>query len=460
MKNLNFRLITIHFILMSIFLFSCKKEDAFLAAIPNQTLAIPKSLKDLDLLLQNDGVFNTIEPSSALVAGEQFSTTDAFYQGLSKSEQNVYIWAKKIYAENESVPDWTYTYLQVYYANTILDYLPKVNDVSSQPALYNQIKGSALFFRAKAYFNLMQIFTLPYNPTTASSDLGVPLRLTSDLNAKVNRATQQQCYDQILKDLQESIQLLPLTSANITQPTNIAAYGFLARVYLSLGKFQEALNSANAFLAKFNTLTDYNTLAPATPGPISNIYLSEDVFHSTVLGATVIDGSRKIVDPQLYASYDVNDLRKSVYFGLRSGRRYFNGTYDINRLYLYTGIATDEIYLIRSESFARNGNTVAAMTDLNTLLKTRWKSGTFVPYTANNADDALKSILSERDKELLYRGLRWYDLRRLNSDSRFAKTLSRTVLGVTYTLPPNDPRYAFPIPDQEIILTGIPQNIR
>jgi hypothetical protein len=57
------------------------------------------------------------------------------------------------------------------------------------------------------------------------------------------------------------------------------------------------------------------------------------------------------------------------------------------------------------------------------------------------------------------RGLRWMDIKRLNKDG--AKiTLTRNVEGNTYTLPPNDLRYALPIPEEVISLTGMPQNIR
>jgi len=68
--------------------------------------------------------------------------------------------------------------------------------------------------------------------------------------------------------------------------------------------------------------------------------------------------------------------------------------------------------------------------------------------------------LKERRKELLFRGLRWTDLRRLNLDPRFAVTLARNVSGQIYSLPPEDPRYAWPIPDDEIQASGIPQNPR
>jgi hypothetical protein len=68
--------------------------------------------------------------------------------------------------------------------------------------------------------------------------------------------------------------------------------------------------------------------------------------------------------------------------------------------------------------------------------------------------------LAERRKELIYRGIRWSDLRRLNRDSRFGIILTKTLNGVTYSLLPNDKRYVLPIDEIEIRLSGIQQNNR
>jgi hypothetical protein len=68
--------------------------------------------------------------------------------------------------------------------------------------------------------------------------------------------------------------------------------------------------------------------------------------------------------------------------------------------------------------------------------------------------------LLERRKELCFRGLRWQDLRRLNKEPEYAKTLTRKIDGITYTLPPNDPKYVFPIPPNVIALSGMQQNPR
>jgi len=73
----------------------------------------------------------------------------------------------------------------------------------------------------------------------------------------------------------------------------------------------------------------------------------------------------------------------------------------------------------------------------------------------------LKIILDEKRKELPFTGnSRWEELRRLNKEQAFAKTLTRFVNNQTYTLAPNDNRYVWPIPDQEIRLTGMAQNPR
>ena len=80
--------------------------------------------------------------------------------------------------------------------------------------------------------------------------------------------------------------------------------------------------------------------------------------------------------------------------------------------------------------------------------------------TASGTDDALKKILTERRKELLLRGIRWTDLRRLNYDSQFATTLTRVVNTQIITLMPNDNRYVYPIPNDEILYSGVTQNPR
>jgi hypothetical protein len=164
------------------------------------------------------------------------------------------------------------------------------------------------------------------------------------------------------------------------------------------------------------------------------------------------------IDTLLYRSYNNNDLRKSIFFSI-------NGTY-INKKGGYGGsrisensMATDELYLTRAECYARSGNNDKALNDLNTLLFKRYITGTYVPFANLSGTNLLNTILTERRKELVSRGLRWNDIRRLNKEG-YNITLTRNLNGKVYTLPPNDPRYALPIPPDVITLSGIHQNNR
>jgi CubicO group peptidase (beta-lactamase class C family) len=96
---------------------------------------------------------------------------------------------------------------------------------------------------------------------------------------------------------------------------------------------------------------------------------------------------------------------------------------------------------------------------LDKLLFNRFKTGTYVPKTLSGQAEALSLVLNERRKELVMRGLRWMDLKRLNAEGRNIM-VSRTINGQVVSLNPNDNRYAFPIPEDVIQLTGMPQNER
>jgi tetratricopeptide (TPR) repeat protein len=386
--------------------------------------------------------------------------TDASWIARTAVEQNTYIFAPDIYgAGGNNDADWSAPYTAIYTANVVLEGLAGIPVTDANRQDISHLKGQALFYRSWQLYNLLQNFSLPYDSLTARSDLGIPLRLSSDFNSKTGRASVQQCYDQVVGDLQTCVHSLPAVSGYTTRPTSVAANAMLARIYLAMGKYTQAFPYADAVLSQLDTLLDFNSVN-ASNNPISHNFLPEDIFHSVLKSYPFLYYSRfSGVDSNLYASYDTSDLRKALYFSLRSGMFSFKGTYDYNED-PYSGLATDEMYLIRAECYARAGNIPAAMNDLNTLLAKRWKKGSFHPLTAASAGEAVKIILQERRKELVWRGLRWTDLRRLNKETLYQVTLTRMINGTVYTLPPNSPLYALPIPESEILLSGITQNQR
>jgi hypothetical protein len=440
---------------------SCKK--GFLDTRPNKALLVPTTAADLRALLDNNFVFNNT-PGLTMIADGDMYTTDIGYKAWSQDmERNSYTWSKEIYA-GLTCFDWDTPYQQVFYANVVLEGLDKLGGDTSSVAERNVLRGTALFHRAFAFYNLSQQFAAPYNAATAASLPGIPLRLHSDVTLKVGRGTLEQTYERVLADLVAARQLLPATVAFKSRPSVTALQALLARVYLSMGDYGHAGKYADSALTAYSSLIDYNTLSKTSTRPFPRALPNgndEVIFYSAMLGYSFRDSSKPTwIDSALYRSYAANDLRKVIFCRqVTPGNFRFKGNY-AGTLLDFSGLATDELFLVRAECRARAADASGAMADLNTLLARRWVSGTFVPLVVLNADDALRLVLTERRKELLGRGLRWGDLRRLNPDPRFAVTLSRSVLGVNYTLEPGSKRYTYLVPDDELKLGGLAQNER
>lgn len=452
MKNLTILKISL---ILAWALIAC--DDSFLDKKPNKSIVIPTTLDDLQALLDNAAVMN-ISPGLHQLGTDDLFTNDAGFAFLTNAtERNSYTWAKDFYEGINSVGDWRIPYQQVFYANIVLETLPAINITASNQNRWKEIKGSALFLRAHAFYSIAQVFAPPFQ--TGPTALGIPLRTTADVNAPVVRASIKVTYDKILNDLLEAEQLLPLTSAYKTRPTKVAARALLARTSLTIEDYPNAELYASTALEETSFLLDYNTINPSVARPIPRMN-DEILFYSSMVTYRYTASTQLFVDTTLFSTYHLNDIRRAAFFQLRATNRYtFKGSYT-GTAALFSGISNGEVYLIRAESRVRNGNIQGALDDLNILLTKRWKTGTFSPIAQSDPQSLLDIILLERQKELVFRGTRWTDLRRLNFDPNRAITLHRKVNGNNYSIPPKDLRYTFPIPPDEINTSGIQQNPR
>ena len=450
--------------LLITFLFTACKKSSFLDARPDQSLVVPSSLADLQALLDNDRIMNGtnglgVTPSLGEVAcTDYYVNEDDLYGFLSPLESNAYTWQQQVF-NGEHILDWNLPYKVIFYANTALEGLNNIPADNSNQTAWNNVKGSALFYRAFMFWQLAQIFAPPYDSATAETDWGIPLRMKADINETIQRASVAATYQQITDDLTEALPLLPGIPLYATRPSKAAVHAMLSKVFLGMHNYNAAMEHADACLQLQYTLMDYNNVDTTVAFPFTELN-EETIFYSTAIYYTVTVPNYAAADTTLYNSYGENDLRKKVFFSeLSPGIRTFSGSY--GKYALFSGIAADEMTLTRAECYARMGNTEAALNDVNSLLSKRYRTGTFIPYTATTATEALLLILKERHKELVMRGVRWTDLRRLNKEGIYTTELSRTVNAVTYSLPPNDPRYTYPIPDEVISFNpGMPQNSR
>lgn len=432
----------------------CKK---FLDQIPDDKLTTPKDLADLQALLDNYQQINWSEPSIGEASSDDYYLVPSDYNALSTDySRRTYTWEKDL--QQPTYPNaWSAIYEVVFKANTILDNVDKMQDVINIGE-WSNVKGQALYHRGKSSFEATQLYCIAYDKTTAQTDLGLPIRVNSDFNEKSVRSNLQSTYDALIADLKTSVALLPKSSLHPLRPNKAAAFGYLARVYLSMREYKLAGLYADSCLQLNSAVMDYNSLVTTATYPVNPFNVEDIMDNRRTTSSSILKAVAKI-DSFLYQSYSDNDLRKVIFFQSNNNGTFgFKGSYAGSQSF-YCGIATDEMFLIRSECYARDGDKDKALSDLNKLLIKRWKSGTYVPVTATDASDAKQKILSERRKELLMRGLRWMDLKRLNKEGANI-TLTRKLGNLTYTLPPNDPKYALPIPENVIAISGMPQNPR
>ena len=427
-------------------------DSGYLEKKPQQSLLVPTSLSDMQALLDNSRDLMNVSPYLSVITDGEFRMADAGLNSVARVVQNAYVWSSEPPATQA---DWDLPYKQVFYCNVVLGELSKMSAQSAADD-YNRIRGDALFYRGLAFFNLVQLFAVPYEPVSANTQPGIPLPLSSDVNLKMPRASLKASYEQVLKDLLEAAPLVLARPQYLTRPSKPAVQALLARVYLLMGDYTLAGQHAEAALALQSALLDYNAVpaqsAVSFPLPLSTVN-PEILFYSRA-NTSFLNNANVFADSALYSTYENNDLRKKLYF---TGALKYKGSYS-GTANPFCGLSTDELYLIKAECLARAGDTGAALQTLDVLLQKRWATGSYTPLTATDAQQALKIVIGERRKELVGRGLWWQDLRRLSADAQFGITLKRVSSGVTHQLAAGDKRYVFKIPLDELAANPLEQN--
>lgn len=419
-------------------------------------MVIPEKCEDYEKLL------NYAQLMKASDSYPNFMTDDVFlpydddltggYVSLELPDQRLYTFDSEVFGDGESDGLWEYSYNRIYTYNVIIQEV--MGSTQATEDHKKQVRAEALMGRAFEYLTLVNAYGKHYDPATAATDPGVPLMLDEDINkTNLQRASVQAVYDQIKKDLDEAAFDLPERPVlNAFRASKPVGYGMLARMYLYMGNYEKALENAkislehnsalqsilpyevvdvNKWIGRINVPDRANNpeniyirLAPYTFGLSSSVYGSEDLI--------------KLYDKE-------KDMRYLLYF-----TRYIDGVdsdYDFWAPFLYTNMAmaTPEIYLIAAECEARIGKIENAMKYINTLRDNRIKDN--VALTASTKQEALKLVLEERRRELTFVGCtRLIDLKRLNREPEFAKTIIHEVEGVEYKLEPNSPKYILPIP--------------
>lgn len=418
---------------------------------------IPKTVTDYETLLNYESVQKVSDTYPTYLTDDVYLPDVAqgtATPGLNSVEQsilNLYLFKKDVFGEAQDDGFWFASYNRIYYYNTVIDNIMNAEGPSEQQK--HSIRAEALISRALEYLYLVNGYAKHYDVRTAETDPGVPLILDEDISKKdLVRASVKDVYAQIQSDLQAALPNLPAQpKGNAFRASKAAGYGILAKMYLYMGNYTEALKAANAVLEMNNSLLDLKKYAvvkvqssigrtnvPQDIDNPENIYIK---FAPYVYGLS----SKVFGSDELISLFSEDDMRLQIYF-TKNFRNIPTDKY-VWAPYLRANLAVSspEIYLIAAECEARKGSVERAMTLINKLRDNRIKNNTDVVVTDRN--DALQKVLEERRRELAMSGMvRYIDLKRLNQESQFAKTVTHVTGEGTFSLEPNSPLYVLPIP--------------
>ena len=397
--------------------------------------------------------------------------------------------------EDQDTPTglWENNYRAIAHSNQALQGLDDIEDGDAN--LRDALKGEALITRAYNHFIIANVFCQHYSEENKNS-LGIPYITAPETKLKVRykRGTLEETYNLIEKDLLEALPLISdeyYVGSGKYHFNKKAAIAFASRFYLFKGEWEKCIEYSNQLLGN---------------GTISTTYVRDmnAVFTGSfdVRAANFIDVSSPtnllVVRKESWSNRD--------YWGYRSNTAIFTeiykGTYDFrnspyslgtkarfqpkyNELFRNTGnnfgfgyfimpeLRSEEVILSRMESFVRLNRIDEALNDYNVMAPLRYGDGgqltleVIVDYfrdkdgpidqiggLSDEQKGMLKFVISERRKEFLNEGLRWFDIKRLNMGVTHID-----VNGNEFTLKPKDLKKAVQIP-VKAIANGIEANPR
>lgn len=444
------------FIIIAAVTFGCNKK---LDVKPQNTITPDQITTAEDVKGVLFGSYSTLQNANAF--GEMYISLPELLYGVDEidwagtfSTYTDFFRKEAVASNGNAYQVWGNAYQTIAGVNLVLSKLDVIEDEDEKAA----IEGEAKFIRALVYFQLVNMYALPYSDGNASTNPGVPLVLEPidgyDPNRdKLPRATVEAVYTQIVSDLTDAVAMLPAENENF-RASSYTAQAIISRVYLAQAKYPEAAEAANDVIENggYSLTTSY---AQAFNNAVSS---SEDIFAiqqtsqsnsgTSNFGITTFFSGYPVgrgeiqVTQDFIDKFDADDQRgKFVYAGqsISGTEGFFTGKFeDLYRAIPVVRLA--EMYLTRAEANFRSGAQVGPNTPLQDVSVIRDRAGAD-PIGSVNAD----AIVEERLKELAFEGERPFTLKRLKMN--------------VGTLAFDAPSLVFPIPQREIDLgNALPQN--
>lgn len=395
--------------------------------------------------------------------------------------------------------DWTKLYYHVNIVNSVIDLIDEyIKGGDNEVAEANRVKGEAYFLRGAYYFTLINLYGKPYEISTAENDLGVPLKLTGEIQDVIfQRESVARVYEQIESDLKIAEDCLGKANlpGTIYQADSTAVHLLMSRFYLYKQDWKQALKYARKVIAVKPDLLDLNGFSGGflSKSSVETIFSmgGHAITHNTVNQYKSFQVSR-----EMYDTYDITDLRKSVFFWtyndfvgyakIAESSSFANddpaADYYYNYTLAYEGRKIEvsdnflfrnaEAYLNGAEAAAYLGDEATALDLLEQLRVKRFKNESYATLQ-KSGEELVTEIREERRRELCLEGHRWFDLRRYMVCEKYpySKEIEKVyyvykddssdekIEKRVYKLEKNDPAYVLPIPHEVLEFhTGMQNN--
>jgi tetratricopeptide (TPR) repeat protein len=433
--------------------------------------AIASTIDDIDKMLKNTMAFGYGADFLGYFLDDNVKMSDEILGYAQSSQNNIYManayeLKDHFYPYGENDRTWTSNYETVNTANYIMECLEKIPGDEKTKAVFH---AEALVQKALALFSLVNVYGPHYGtPEAAQEESGVPyISVFADYNQSLKRLSVNAVYDSIVSDIKKAIPDLYEGRPAVYRTNKSSAQSVLARVYLHMGNYTEALKNAEGALSYYNELNDLNT--------IDTDYYPEYNINSTGLiqvrsnfNVTVYSGGKSLyalyISDELKSLYDPKDLRFSKMLGAPVAGEFAVNANDAAgwSSSVQQGTSVAEMMLIKAECLARTDKYEDAMDVITALRTKRYESDAVTNgehvATANNKAEAIQLILDERRREFATKGMRFHTIKRVNALENANISLNRN--GNTWEA--NSPKWALPI-SRKIVETSngqIKQNER
>lgn len=438
---------------------------------------------------QDETAAETVEQFEALILGE-FTTNYALFGSVShmtdnlsevaatkqssKGNKTTYTWQQEIEIDEngKTVRLINNAWGEAYEDIAIMNYIFHArNTMIGDDDEINYVLGEAYFVRALSYFNLVNLYSVPFNEGTKDTDLGVPIKDGIETQQTYDRNTMAECYAHIETDMDSAIACIERSGITKSKwhPSLTACYLLMSRVKLFQNKWDEAITYADLVISK-GKLSDMRSLAGTTFIYEENpevLYAWQKVATGVIRPPAGSGGTLAYqASESLLSSYETTDLRKNFFFMSyasegntysisRKGTAGAPGTTSAYSTIGFQNMRVSEAYLNKAEALAHQGDAAGAIALVKALHAKRLSDTSSVIYPSD-LEEVLDYIMAERRREFCFEDhSRWFDLRRMNNQPTIQHKYSMyDDSGILYreelyTLKPHDLNYTLPIPIEE-----------